>query len=151
MKLDGDEVEVSINGKFDNIDAAAVQRVAAFGLEGHDKISSSLAITALLNGGRGADTLTGGSAADILIGGNGADVLSGGGGRDFLIGGNGIDRLTGGGADDILIGGRTDYDHSRKDLEAILAEWTSTQTYTQRRDNLLNGIGVPTCAAVPVG
>ena len=47
--------------------------------------------TAVLRGGAGDDTITGGDRDDVLIGGAGDDVLEGGAGNDVLIGGDGDD------------------------------------------------------------
>jgi hypothetical protein len=57
---------------------------------------------ALVNGGRGNDTLLGGAASEELEGGPGADVIDGGGGSDSLTGGEGADVLDGGPGADIL-------------------------------------------------
>ena len=70
--------------------------------------------TLLINGGAGADTVTGSSLADdiygnggddYLVGGDGADVLNGGADNDTLIGGAGADNLTGGLGFDSVDGG----------------------------------------------
>jgi Ca2+-binding RTX toxin-like protein len=67
-----------------------------------------------LDGGNGADELTGTPGDDHLNGGNGKDTLtglagndtlSGDNGDDILNGGAGVDQLTGGSGDDILTGG----------------------------------------------
>jgi hypothetical protein len=150
LRRDDGDVEVTLNGDFHAFDGLAVHRVAAFGMEGNDRILSALPIGTLLDGGRGADTLTGGNGNDILLGGNGADLLSGGGGRDLLVGGNGVDQLIGGADDDLLIGGRTTYDQDQLALALILAEWTSSRTYAQRRDNLIAGTGVPRLAPAQI-
>ncbi len=55
--------------------------------------------------GVGNDTITGSSAANMLLGDRGNDVLSGGAGNDSLYGGQGRDRLTGGTGADVLNGG----------------------------------------------
>ena len=60
---------------------------------------------AFMLGGNGADTLTGGSADDLLVGNAGADILSGEGGNDILLGCAGDDTLKGGDGADLLIGG----------------------------------------------
>ena len=57
---------------------------------------------------RGADTLVGDAANNVLRGYGGADMLSGGNGLDRFIGGAGIDRLIGGAGDDFLSGDRGD-------------------------------------------
>lgn len=60
----------------------------------------------LLRGGKGHDTLTGGSGNDTLLGGKGRDVLNGRNGNDLLKGGKGRDTLNGGNGNDILKGGK---------------------------------------------
>lgn len=46
-----------------------------------------------LEGGAGNDTITGGTAADLIIGGSGDDTLTVGGGADQVIGGTGSDTI----------------------------------------------------------
>ncbi len=99
--------------------------------------------------------ILGGSAADyiaafpslssVLIGNGGDDVLQGSSARDILIGGLGADTLRGQGGDDVLIGGYSSFDNDVANLKALLAEWNSTRTYTQKVDNLRGGpiTGVP--------
>src|SRR5262249_42885444 len=71
--------------------------ISVFGLGGNDNISLDEANgplpSALLFGGDGNDTLTGGSAADLLFGQAGDDLLLGKGGADLLFGGDGNDIL----------------------------------------------------------
>lgn len=94
-----------------------------------------------LSGGLGTDTLDGGADNDVLDGGGDADSLIGGTGRDLLIGGAAIDSLAGGADEDILIGGTSIYSGNSAALAAIMAEWTSANTYATRIANLLNGGG----------
>lgn len=61
-----------------------------------------------LNGGSGADTLSGGDGNDNLSGGAGADTLYGDDGNDKLSGGSGDDTLLGGTGNDTLVGGSGD-------------------------------------------
>lgn len=61
-----------------------------------------------LYGKGGEDTLNGGAQIDRLYGGKGQDVLLGGAQNDELYGGMGDDSLLGGGGDDRLAGGRGD-------------------------------------------
>ncbi|QCN96116.1 DUF4347 domain-containing protein [Azospirillum argentinense] len=56
-----------------------------------------------MNGGGGADVLTGTAQADSLKGGNGDDTLNGGAGNDTLNGEAGTDVLDGGAGDDIFL------------------------------------------------
>jgi hypothetical protein len=62
-------------------------------------------------------------------------------GRDAVIGGNGTDTLFGVAHDDILIAGPTTHDEDDPALQAILAEWTSSNSYATRVNNLRNGSG----------
>ena len=89
----------------------------------------------------GSVTLQGGLGNDVLIGGSKADSLIGGSGRDLLIGGRGADTLGGDADDDILIGGKYSSAGSPAALNAIMAEWTSANSYATRVANLSNGGG----------
>ena len=94
-------------------------------------------------GGSGNDTLSGNSLANILVGNAGGDTLNGGGGRDILIGGLGLDTLNGGEDEDIVIAGRTPTDSLFSDLNRVLAEWASVNSYATRISNLRAGVGSP--------
>ena len=101
--------------------------------------------------GRGGDKISAlGSAANNVLSGNGAnEVLTGGQGRDLLIGGTGAATLNAGVGDDLLIGGWTNYDigsagmtYDQKlaALDAVMAEWGSSDSYATRVNNL-NKVG----------
>jgi acrosin len=93
--------------------------------------------------GTGTDSLNGGGGNNVLLGGGGTDTLVGGGsGRSLLIGGTGTDVLTGGTGDDILIAGMTNFDSQTRAgnftaVNAIMAEWTSSDSYAVRVARLL--------------
>jgi hypothetical protein len=99
-------------------------------------------------GSGGGGTLTAaGSGKDVLIGNGADDVLSDTGtGRNILIGaGSGGDTLVGsGGRNDILVSGTTEYDsHTGANiaaLEAILAEWGSSDSYANRITKIKRGV-----------
>ena len=106
---DATKLDVTIDGATTTFNVADVKRILAIGGKGNDSITidetnGAITIPAILIGGNGNDTLTGGSGNDILIGGNGNDVLSGGAGNDRIIGGNGDDVENGGDGNDILLG-----------------------------------------------
>jgi Ca2+-binding RTX toxin-like protein len=86
--------------------------IEQFGLDGSDNLALDEANGALpkaiLLGGAGNDTLTGGSGADQLFGEAGNDTLLGKNGVDLLFGGAGNDKLTGGTGDDQVFGGAGD-------------------------------------------
>ncbi len=105
-------------------------------------------VTAIENatGGSGNDILIGNSLSNTLIGGNGHDALTGSGGNDILqggdgnnilIGGIGNDTLTGGTNEDLLIGGRYLPETDAGVLAMILAEWTSADSFSDRRAHLM--------------
>ena len=54
---------------------------------------------------RGSGTLTGTSAADLIIGSAGVDIIDGAGGDDCILGSGGDDILAGGEGNDICVGG----------------------------------------------
>jgi Ca2+-binding RTX toxin-like protein len=97
-----------------------------------------------LVGGLGNDSLNGGGGNNVLLGGAGNDTLAGGGsGRNLLIGGSGTDSLTAGSGGDLLVAGTTSYFNEATGtvnfaaLNAIMAEWTSANTYAARVAHLL--------------
>src|SRR5215213_6300796 len=87
---------------------ANTSQIEVFGQGGNDSITinevNGAVPAALLFGGAGNDTLTGGSGADELFGEAGNDTLLGKGGADFLAGGADHDALTGGSGDDQSLG-----------------------------------------------
>ncbi|MGD9647930.1 MAG: PKD domain-containing protein [Pirellulales bacterium] len=115
----------------------------------------------VLVGGAGNDTLYGNAingaegkgGNNILIGGAGNDTLYGnwtdggeGGGRNILVGGADADTLYdykiadgAEGRGSILIAGNTSL--SVANLGAVMSEWASARSYTQRVANILNGGG----------
>lgn len=68
-------------------------------------INPSVNKPAVLIGGDGIDTLTGGASADQIQGNAGADILAGSAGVDVIEGGDGNDAITGDAGDDDLQGG----------------------------------------------
>ncbi|HLJ95402.1 MAG TPA: choice-of-anchor Q domain-containing protein [Gemmataceae bacterium] len=99
----------------------------------HIQVDHQLMLPAFLFAGDGADThLEGGGGPTVEVGGKGGGHLEGGSGRNILIAGHGGGHLEGHGSDDILIGGYTDYDANLAALQAILAEWNSTDSFSTR-------------------
>jgi uncharacterized protein (TIGR03118 family) len=126
-----------------SFDPASVNTIHVLGFAGDDSIdvSRAIKIQTILDGGAGDDSIHAGGGTDIVLGGPGDDSLFAGAGRDLLIGGTGRDRLHGNRGSDILIGGETTHDSNTADLLAILAEWTSADSYATRIDKLTNGTG----------
>jgi Ca2+-binding RTX toxin-like protein len=114
-------------------------RIVVDALGGSDtvNISSTISRRSWVYGGSGDDVVNAASSGgNLLLGGDGNDRLSGGAGRDLLIGGTGVDVLGGSGGDDILIGGLTTLDGETAALAAVMAEWSSTNSYAVKVDNL---------------
>ncbi len=104
-------------------------------------------VNAILFGGsaNGSTLSATGSGNDALIGGSGKDTLTDTGtGYNILIGGPGVDTITGNG-NDILISGTTNYDSNTSAsiaaLDAILAEWSSSDSYSLRISKIMSGVG----------
>lgn len=93
----------------------------------------------ILLGNDADNLLQGQSGNDILVGRGGKDTIYGENGNDILIGGLGADLLDGGTGDDLLIGGATssDADPQAAALSKIMAEWTSNDSYANRRKYIL--------------
>jgi hypothetical protein len=130
------ELKVYLNGH-DLGTFAPTSRIVAYAQAGNDfiRVSPPVKLPAWLYGGSGNDVLIGGGT-NVLVGGTGNDVVVGGGGRSLLIGGGGKDVLVAGKGGDLLIGGSTAFDQREAALNAILAEWTSSRSLTQRIHNL---------------
>ncbi len=136
---------VFLNGSSDKdeLDASNYSGpVTLQGRGGNDELEGS-SNNDLLFGGTGNDELKGNAGNDVLVGGDGDDELDGGAGLDLLIGGLGSDELFGGGGGDLLIGARTSFDTNAKALTAVLKEWSSVRSYSDRVANL-RGVGTGT-------
>jgi Ca2+-binding RTX toxin-like protein len=121
--------------------------VDALAFTGVTNLTAGGTVNAILFGGSGnGSTLTAsGSGNDVLIGGRGTNTLSDTGtGYNILIGGAWIDTITGNG-NDILISGTTNYDSNTSAniaaLDAILAEWSSKDSYSVRISKIMSGVG----------
>jgi regulation of enolase protein 1 (concanavalin A-like superfamily) len=120
---------------------APTGHIVAYGAGGTNSITlaSSVTTAAILYGGSGKDSLTGGSGNDILIGRPGNDTLNGGSGRDILIGGTGADSLNGSAGEDLLIAGNTAMAESFNIMAPIVAEWDRTDVAFANRVKQLEG------------
>ena len=121
--------------------------VDASAFTGVTNLTAGGTVNAILFGGsaNGSTLSATGSGNDVLIGGSGKDTLTDTGtGYNILIGGPGADTLTGNG-NDILISGTTNYDSNTSAniaaLDAILAEWSSSDSYSLRISKIMSGVG----------
>lgn len=89
----------------------------------------------LLYGGKGKDTLTGGSNKDILLGGEGNDTLHGNAGTDILGGNAGNDTLYGGAGADKLNGGKGKDTYHILDHDTIIDSDKSGTVYFEKGFN----------------
>ena len=128
---------------------SSASRIAVYGNDGNDTITHGGGFNRAveLYGGNGNDTLNAGTNGDILVGGLGDDSLNSGLGNDLLIGGGGADKLVGGGGEDILVAGSTSFDNDPASLNAIMAEWQSSRSFTSRIANLMDNTSNPDFAS----
>jgi Ca2+-binding RTX toxin-like protein len=136
------DVTVRINGVVKGT-FRPTSSIVAHGLAGNDLISVANNVTrrAWLYGEDGIDVLLSGGGPSILLGGNGNDSLTSGNGRALLIGGAASDLLTSGSGAAVMIGGSTDYDANDEALLAVLNEWSSNGTYTNRVNHITGQSG----------
>ncbi len=99
---------------------------------------------AIIVGGAGGDTLTGGNNGSLIFGGGGNDQITGGTGKDVLIGGVGADTLRGGSGEDIVIGGRVSFESIDAGRKALFSAWSaSSSNYQDRISSLLRSETTP--------
>lgn len=88
----------------DAITSLGVQ-ISVDGDDGNDTITGSLDLGGTLNGGNGADTITGMDGADSIDGGDGADLITAGAGNDTIDGNDGRDIIDSGAGNDLVDAG----------------------------------------------
>ena len=117
---------------------------------GPTNLTAAGTVDAILYGGTGGhDLLTVAeveSGNNILIGNGEYDrLIDIGTGRNILIGGGAGHDVIYGHGNDILLSGTTTYDSDTTGniaaLDAILAEWTSADSYAVRISNIIRGVG----------
>ena len=121
--------------------------VDASAFTGVTNLTAGGTVDAILFGGsaNGGTLSATGSGNNVLIGGSGKNTLTDtSSGDNILIGGAGADSITGNG-NDILISGTTSYDSNTSAniaaLDAILAEWSSSDPYSLRISKIMSGVG----------
>ncbi len=103
------------------------------------------ALVMVLSSTTGYETVNAGSLAvsSVLVGGSGSNSLRGSSSaRNLLIAGKGYGTLYAGSAGDILIGGSTSYNTNTTALAYIMAEWDSGDSYSTRVSKISKGRGL---------
>jgi hypothetical protein len=138
-QIDSDECDDEEENEYTIRIYSTIAGVIVYAQGGNDRIDlqNKIDIWSVLDGGSGNDRVKGGAAANIILGRDGDDRLYGEKGRDLLIGGRGADRIEGGKEDDLIIAGFTALDDNREALQAILKEWTSHRSFSERRSRIL--------------
>ena len=131
--------------------AAPTGRIVVYSGNGNDMVyvSPVLRQSCWIFGGTGNDTFYADSGNSVLVGGSGCcNVLHSGRGRNILIGG-GRSIIVGTLGDNVEISGSTAYDTNEAALAAILAEWSSSDSYATRVGRLNGTItGGLNCSSV---
>jgi hypothetical protein len=83
------------------------------------------------------DVLTGSKYGNVLVGGGGRDTITGGTGTSVLIGGVVTATIHGNSGNDLIVDGYTTFDNNPTALDAIFAEWDSSDSFTQRQHYLM--------------
>lgn len=131
---------VRMNNKVSpNLDATS--RILVYGGDGHDKITlpASISISAIVDGGKGNDSIWGGNGADVLRGGDGNDVIYARGGSDIVYGGKGNDTIIGD-AKSHLMFGEDDNDKITGHGVLVGGAGSDTLVATGSRNVLIGGV-----------
>ena len=111
------DVDGTAATRLDEVDAKDNSGGVTFAFSGTDAQIALLVQSIELDGGSGADKLTGAA---------GSDEISGGGGRDTLIGGAGADEISGGAGGDTLTGGADADTFEYTSASQSQVAWTAT-------------------------
>jgi Ca2+-binding RTX toxin-like protein len=138
--LTTNSITINTDGGADSViaDNSVTTKLIIYTGEGDDTVTGGGG-TNFIFGGGGSDKLNGGPKGDVVIGGAGEDSVNGNGGNDIVIGGPNNDHVNGGSGDDIVIPGTTAYDSDLSALSSLLAEWTSSHSFTTRVNNIKSG------------
>ena len=100
------ELQVDLNGQQSFFTVAQVNSIRISGLAGNDQITvnDNVSIATVINGGKGNDTIKGGSGIDTIHGDAGNDTIDGSDGNDAIYGDKGNDSIHSGDGNDTVHG-----------------------------------------------
>ena len=140
----GNQLLVLDNGRALGPFAAPTGRIVVYGGNGNDMvyISPLLTESSWIFGGAGNNVFYADSGNSVLVGGSGNNLLMSGRGDNLLIGGcGGRTTILGTQGNNVEIGGSVNYEANEAALAAILAEWSSGDSYAVRVGRLDGTIG----------
>jgi Ca2+-binding RTX toxin-like protein len=139
----GDMVELTLNGeKWAGRNPYDVDAVVILGLSGNDQITiaDNVPFAALIDAGKGDDTITTNSADDIILGGAGKDTIFSRLGNDEIDGGAGNDIIDCGAGDDTARGGKgNDTIHGGNGSDILIGDAGIDALYGDDGDDGLGG------------
>ena len=139
----GNQLLVVDDGRAPGPFAAPTGRIVVYSGNGNDMvfISPLLRESSWIFGGAGNDTFYADSGNSVLVGGSGNNVLFSGRGDNILIGGRGHTTIMGTQGNNVEVGGSVNCEANEAALAAILAEWSSGDSYATRLGRLDGVIG----------
>ena len=140
----GNQLLVLENGHQFGPFAAPTGRIVVYSGNGNDLVyvSPLLSEPSWIFGGIGNNVFYADSGNSVLVGGCGNNVLVSGRGSNLLIGGSGgRNEILGTLGNNIEVGGSVSYQSNEAALAAVMAEWSSGDTYATRVGTINGNIG----------
>jgi Ca2+-binding RTX toxin-like protein len=131
----GNQILVIEDGRVSQPMAAPTGRILIYSGNGNDivYVSPLLNKPSWIFGGTGNDIFYADSGNSVLVGGSGNNVLFAGRGDNILIGGGGgRNIIMGTQGNNVEVGGGCSYETNEAALNAVMAEWSSTDSYAKR-------------------
>jgi Ca2+-binding RTX toxin-like protein len=137
LTLNGEHASYSYDGTSSTISAVLV-----LGLGGNDQITidDNIPFQALIDGGKGDDTITTSHGNDVVLGGAGIDTIITADGSDRVDGGAGNDTIDCGDDNDTAVGGKgNDTIHGGNGTDVIIGDAGIDALYGDDGDDALGG------------